>query len=257
MKSKHPSTSPRSCKYTYGWLPDVPDQRDFLYAGIKPPRLRLPSKVDLRGFCSAVENQGQIGSCTANALAGNIEFLDKRADSAYTDVSRLFIYYNERLLEHRVSQDSGAMLRDGIKTLHQEGVCSESRWPYNITQFAKKPSPVCYQEAKARRIQSYHRITSLQEMLTCLGDGFPFVFGFAVYESFESQRTAQTGIAQMPKKSERMLGGHAVLAVGFDQRSERFIARNSWGSGWGTNGYFTIPFEYLETLADDFWTIRY
>ena len=110
-----------------------------MYQGIRPKKLRLPSMVDLRGTCSAVENQGALGSCTANALAGNIEFLDKWADSSYTDVSRLFIYYNERVLEHTVDSDSGAMLRDGIKTLNRNGVCPESMWPYDIKNFAKMP----------------------------------------------------------------------------------------------------------------------
>ncbi len=243
-------------KYSYGWLPDFPDHRDFLYQGIKPKRPRLPSMVDLRGFCSEIENQGALGSCTANALAGNVEFLDNRTDSVYTDVSRLFIYYNERAIEHTADSDSGAMLRDGIKTLHKNGVCPESDWPYDIQRFADKPAPGCYQEAKSHRIESYHRLLTHSDRLACLSEGFPFVFGFAVYESFESQAVAKTGIAQMPAKDEPMIGGHAVLAVGFDQPSKRFIARNSWGSAWGMNGYFTIPFQYLETLADDFWTIR-
>ena len=242
--------------HSYGWVPDVPDSRDYLYAAIKPRKLRTPAKVDLREYCSEVEDQGPLGSCTANALAGNLEFLDNQADSRYTDVSRLFIYYNERALERTVASDSGAMLRDGIKTLHQDGVCSEARWPYKIKEFAKKPSKACYQEAKTRRIQTYHRILSISDVLGCLTEGFPFVFGFAVYESFEDRRTAQTGVVRMPKKTEKMLGGHAVLAVGFEQKAKHIIARNSWGRAWGMDGYFTMPFEYLETLADDLWTIR-
>ena len=243
-------------KYTYSWIPDIPDTRDFLYTAIRPKKVKLPSNVDLREYCSPVEDQGALGSCTANALAGNIEFLDEKDDAGYTDASRLFIYYNERVIEHSVTSDAGAMIRDGIKTLYKEGVCSEDRWPYQIKQFTKKPSAICYQEAKKHRIQSYHRITTLNEMLSCLTEGFPFVFGFAVYESFESQKTAKTGIANMPKPSERQLGGHAVCAVGFDQKTKRFLVRNSWGPNWGMGGYFTIPYQYLETLADDFWTIR-
>lgn len=243
-------------KYSYGWIPDIPDSRDFLYKGITPKKLRLSSQVDLRLFCSPIENQGALGSYTANALAGNIEFLDEKDGNGYTDQSRLFIYYNERVIEHSVDSDAGAMLRDGIKALHKNGVCQESNWPYDIKQFAVKPTLFCYTEAKSHRIQSYQRITNLQDMLSCLTEGFPFVFGFAVYESFESQQVAKTGIVPMPDKAERMLGGHAVLAVGFDQKTKRFIVRNSWGTSWGMEGYFTIPFEYLETLADDFWTIR-
>jgi len=239
----------------YGWIPDKPDQRDFAYRDISPA-IRLPKKTDLRGFCSKVEDQGQLGSCTAQALAGNLEFLDNMADSAYSDVSRLFIYYNERLIEGHVDYDSGAALRDGIKTLKNYGVCLEDRWPYAVGSFAKKPPAVCYNEAKKRRIVSYHRLDTLSEMFTCLAEGFPFVFGFTVYESFESKRTTETGIVNMPGKSEKTLGGHAVMAVGYDNGKKRFIVRNSWGENWGDAGYFTMPFAYLERLASDFWTIR-
>lgn len=241
--------------HRFAWLPDIPDARDFLYKAVRP-RLRLPKSVDLRGNCSPVEDQGSLGSCTANALAGNIEFLDLCADRQYTDVSRLFIYYNERALSHTVSSDSGAMLRDGIKTLAQKGVCAEKMWGYAVAQFARKPSASCYAAGLKHRIAAYHRIQTLDEMLTCLADGFPFVFGFTVYESFETVRVAQTGIMSMPKKTERTLGGHAVMAAGYSMKDKRLIVRNSWGKGWGQKGYFTMPFEYAATLAQDFWTIR-
>jgi C1A family cysteine protease len=239
----------------YGWLPDIPDNRDYLYSAIRPV-IALPRKVDLRAACSAVEDQGALGSCTAQALAGNIEFIDNMADGEYTDTSRLFIYYNERALEGTVDYDSGASLRDGIKTLRNDGACHEDAWPYVITRFDEKPPAACYEQARKHIIKSYHRIGSIREMLVCLADGYPFVFGFAVYESFESAEVARTGVARLPKKGERMLGGHAVMAVGYDQPAKRFLARNSWGGSWGMDGYFTLPFQYLETLADDFWTIR-
>jgi C1A family cysteine protease len=242
---------------SYGWLPDIPDQRDFLYSAIRP-RVKLPSKIDLRPDCSTVEDQGQLGSCTAQALAGNLEFLDKRPDSKYIDTSRLFIYYNERKLQNTIRQDSGASLRVGIKTLKKDGACHESIWPYLINRFVVKPSPACYIQAKKHTIQSYHRINTLAEMLVCLAEGFPFVFGFTVYESFESAKTTKTGKVDMPKKTERALGGHAVMAVGYDQKAKRFTVRNSWGQEWGMDGYFTMPYAYLESrdLSDDFWTIR-
>jgi C1A family cysteine protease len=241
--------------HRYAWLPDIPDSRDFLYRAVRP-RLRLPQSVDLRVTCSPVEDQGQLGSCTANALAGNVEFLDLSADHQYTDVSRLFIYYNERTIEHTTASDSGAMLRDGIKTLAKSGVCAEKAWPYKVAQFAKKPSATCYADGLKRKITTYHRIQTLNEMLACLADGFPFVFGFTVYESFESAKVARTGVMPMPKKTERTLGGHAVMAAGYSLKDKRLIVRNSWGEGWGQKGYFTMPFNYAETLAQDFWTIR-
>ena len=241
--------------HSYGWHPDIPDSRDFLYAAIKPV-VRVPASVDLTAGCPAVEDQGRLGSCTAQALAGNLEFLDNRIDGAYTDVSRLFIYYNERTLEGTEEYDSGASLRDGIKTLKNDGACVERLWPYEIRKFAVAPPRKCYEEAKGRIITAYHRIRTLTEMLACLAEGYPFVFGFTVYESFESVKVARTGVVPMPKKDEKALGGHAVMAVGFHKEARRFLVRNSWGTRWGLKGYFTLPFAYLESLAADFWTIR-
>ena len=242
----------------YGWLPDRPDQRDMYYSAIAAPPKKLPSSVDLRPACSSVENQGQLGSCTANALVGNLEFLEKKTGKPATDLSRLFIYYNERALEGNVDQDSGAMIRDGIKTLAKQGVCDEGRWPYVTTKFSVKPPAACYQQGLQHQITSYHRVVTLQEMRMCLAEGYPFVFGFTVYESFESPAVAKTGRLNLPKPSEKSLGGHAVMAAGYDDATKRFLIRNSWGTDWGMKGYFTIPYAYLDNrnLSDDFWTIR-
>jgi C1A family cysteine protease len=257
-KSSTPTKSKSVQKLRYGWIPDVPDQRDLLYSAVRPAAIALPPHIDLRPTCPSVEDQGNLGSCTGNALAGAIEFLERKDRVLFVDASRLFIYYNERVMEGTVKSDSGAMIRDGIKTLKNLGVCSETRWPYIISKFAVKPGTACYHEALNRQITSYHRIMTLDEMRACLAEGFPFVFGFTVYESFESQAVAQTGIVPMPQPTERTLGGHAVLAVGYDDGQRRFIVRNSWGPGWGQKGYFTIPYEYLanRNLADDLWTIR-
>lgn len=247
----------RSPKW-YGWLPDIPDQRDFLYAAVAPRLAQLPRKVDLRSKCSPVEDQGPLGSCTANALIGAVEFLEKKDNVSFVDLSRLFVYYNERVIEGTVDQDSGAFLRDGIKSLAKQGVCPEKQWPYRIASFKKKPTRNCYTAARKHRISSYRRINLVDEMRTCLADGFPFVFGFTVYESFESRAVAKSGVVNMPEPWEAVKGGHAVMAVGYDDAAQRFTARNSWGRDWGMKGYFTIPFEYLGSrdLADDFWTIR-
>jgi C1A family cysteine protease len=140
--------------------------------------------------------------------------------------------------------------------LKNYGACEETSWPYLIKRFAQKPPQRCYTEAKDHLIESYHRIETLREMQTCLAEGFPFVFGFTVYESFETATTARTGIVRMPKKDEKALGGHAVMAVGYHQKKKQFIVRNSWGEAWGQGGYCLMPFEYLDTLADDFWTVR-
>ena len=243
-------------KRNYGWRPDVPDQRDFLYSRVVRKAKKLPEMIDLRLHCSAVEDQGELGSCTANAIAGNIEFLENILAQKFEDKSRLFIYYNERVQEGHVEEDSGATLRDGIKVCAKYGACDERLWPYAIKEFARKPNKKAYADGKKHLIVSYHRILTIDEMRTCLAEGFPFVFGFAVYESFETQRVASTGVVNMPGKSERMLGGHAVMAVGYVDKVKRFIVRNSWGEDWGVRGYFTLPYKYMQTLADDFWTIR-
>src|SRR5471032_900407 len=124
----------------YGWIPDLPDGRDYLFGARRQLRAEFPASVDLRATCSPVEDQGQLGSCTANALAGALEFLEKKDNVAFSDLSRLFIYYNERVVEHTPKTDSGAMLRDGIKALAHQGVCAETEWPYVISRFAAKPS---------------------------------------------------------------------------------------------------------------------
>jgi C1A family cysteine protease len=242
----------------YGWVPDVPDQRDYLLGAVLRIPATLPPMVDLRHLCSKVEDQGQLGSCTANALAGALEFLERKDKIAFEDFSRLFIYYNERAVEHTIQSDSGAMIRDGIKVLAKKGVCSERKWPYLVSKFRLKPTPACYKDATNHQITSYHRILTLDEMRACLAESFPFVFGFTVYESFESQTVARTGIVNMPKHDEQSLGGHAVLAVGYDDAQQRFIVRNSWGANWGIKGYFTMPYKYVadRNLSDDFWTIR-
>jgi C1A family cysteine protease len=242
----------------YGWVPDLPDHRDKLYGAAAKKARRLPSKVDLRATCSPIDNQGKLGSCSANALAGALEFLERKDGVPYLDMSRLFIYYNERVIENSVDRDSGASPRDGIKTLAKLGACSENLWPYVISKFTQKPPAACYKDAAKHQITSYHRILTLDEMRACLAEGFPFVFGFTVYESFESREVGRTGLLNMPKPSEKVVDGHIVLAVGYDDRQKRFIVRNSWGADWGMHGYFTMPYDYLadRNLSDDFWTIR-
>jgi C1A family cysteine protease len=255
----------------YGWKPDLPDHRDFLFAAAPAIVAALPAKVDLRPGCPPVYNQGQLGSCTANAIAAAIEFDLKKESLPEFTPSRLFIYYNERVLEGTSpSVDSGAAIRDGIKSVAAQGVCKEASWPYDDTntdpnpcpkcKFAKKPSPNCYKEALQRKVKAYQRLNSavLNTLKGCLAGGYPFVFGFTVYQSFEGPQVAQTGIVSMPGPLEKTVGGHAVVAVGYDDSTQRFIVRNSWGAGWGIQGYCMMPYDYLTNtnLADDFWAIQ-
>lgn len=241
----------------YGWQPDLPDHRDVPFT---PRTAVLPSKVDLRGpLMPEIYDQGQLGSCTANAIAGAVEFTQRKENLPDFMPSRLFIYYNERVIEGTVSQDSGAQIRDGIKSVAKVGVCPETEWPYKISRFKTKPKPLCYMDAKQHEAMIYLRVSNLlSSMKHCLAHGFPFVAGFTVYEGFESQEVADTGILEMPRNSEQVVGGHAILVVGYDDSRKRFLIRNSWGINWGQHGYFTMPYAYLmdSNLSDDFWTIR-
>ena len=243
----------------FGWIPDLPDQRDKMFAAIAPPAKPLPPKIDLTKNCPAVYDQGSLGSCTANALGGAFEFEQMKQQKEFFIPSRLFIYYNERVIERSVESDSGAMLRDGIKTIAKQGVCDEKIWPYIIKKFATKPPAKCYEKALDNQALKYMRLThDLQEMQRCLSDGYPFVFGFTVYESFMQDKVAVNGHVPLPKRNERVIGGHAVMAVGYNDDKKWFILRNSWGESWGMQGYFTMPYSYVTdpSLTDDFWTIR-
>jgi C1A family cysteine protease len=246
----------------YGWIPDLPDQRDHLYAAPIVALAQLPTSVDLRPQCPPIYDQGDLGSCTANAIAGAIQFEQmKQQLPTIFNPSRLFIYYNERVMEGTVASDSGAQIRDGIKSVANQGVCPEAMWPYVVANFSQQPPQNCYDTATQNKVKRYQRLSQhLTLMKACLASGYPFVFGFTVYDSFETPQVAQTGVVPMPAASEQVLGGHAVVAVGYDDSQQRFIVRNSWGTTWGQQGYFTMPYAYLTqshpTLSSDYWTIR-
>jgi len=254
----------------YGWHPDLPDQRDRVYA--VPAHVTaagIPALVDLRPQCPPIYNQGQLGACTGNAIAAAIQFEQMKQGLPVFAPSRLFIYYNERVIEHTITLDHGAQIRDGIKAIASLGACPETMWPYNdkntdpkpcpACPYAQKPTPSCYSTAAKHKATTYQRLTPTLDVLKgCLASGYPFVFGFTVYNSFESKQVAQTGIVPMPAPKEKVVGGHAVMAVGYDDSTQHFIIRNSWGTGWGLQGYFMLPYAYPtnSNLADDFWTIR-
>ena len=251
----------------YGWRPQLPDARDRVYA----PRLAsLPPEHDLRPSMPPVYDQGQLGSCTGNAIAGAMEYERDRQGLSDFVPSRLFVYFNERALEGTVSSDSGAQIRDGIKVVNTEGVCSEALWPYDTGMFAVKPPKRCYVAATKDTAVQYEAIQTLGDLKDAIASNLSVVFGFTVYQSFESQAVAQTGVMPLPKPGEQVVGGHAVLAVGYSDPERHVIVRNSWSASWGDHGYFYMPYQYLTGskasadsspingahLASDFWAIQ-
>jgi len=245
----------------FGWKPDPRDHRDKVMRFSAVNLASLPPKVDLRPSCSLVENQSTLGSCTANAAVGALEYLDivdGAMDGDIENYSRLFVYYNTREIQGTLDQDSGASLRDTIKALAAFGACDERIWPYDIPKFKIRPGESCYEDGAKRKISEYHRLESFPDCLACLADGFPFVFGFITYDNFNSEQVEKTGALTLPEPTNISLGGHAVCAVGYDMESKTVLVRNSWGDHWGMGGYFTMPFAYISNpqLAQDFWTIR-
>ena len=251
------------------WKKDKPDERDLKFCLEAP--VQLPPKVDLRPFMPPVVDQGQTGSCTGNAIAGALGFLELKAlktpevepeefSKTYEPISRLFIYYNERYMEGTTDEDAGAQIRDGILSISKYGMCRESTWPYDESKALIRPPEPAYAEAAVHKAVKYFRINDgdLYHMKSCLNDGYPFVFGFSVYASFMSDFTAKTGRQSMPRPGEGVEGGHAICCVGYDDDLECFIIRNSWGTSWGDKGHFYMPYNYAASkeLSSDFWTIR-
>lgn len=242
------------------WKADLPDIRDKLYSKFLSSNKKLPNKIDLRRKMSAVEDQGNVGSCVGNSIVGCLEYLENKniPKSDFVDLSRLFVYYNARMIENTTRYDCGCYIRNGIKAVAKYGVCKESDWPYIPEKYAIKPYMKSYLNALPNRITSYYRLNTIDDMLHCLSERYPFVFGMSVYDYFESEEIANTGILKMPEEGERVNGGHAITAVGYDINKRIFIIRNSWGSSWGKSGYFYMPFDYISNsnLCCDFWTIR-
>ena len=238
----------------YHWIPSPPDPRDIPYTPIIIPT--MPTSVDLRNFASPIDDQWQTGSCTGNAIAGAIDLIDKRTQNLTMRVSRLFIYYQERLLEGDITSDNGAYIRDGIKACNQIGAPQETLWPFVISKLTSNPSASAYADAAHRKVTKYTKCAGFSDVKNALAAGTPVVIGFNVYSSFET--IGSNGIMPFPNTAtETLLGGHACCLVGYNDANNWFIARNSWGTNWGAEGYFYMPYSVLTTpnMASDFWTI--
>jgi len=224
------------------------DPTTLTFKALPPPPSKMLPSVDLRAKMPPIYDQGNLGS-TANALCAAFA-----CESAGYHGSRLFLYYNERLLEN----NSEALLSDGVKSLETYGVCPETEWPYIVSKSAIKPPTVCYTDAiKHVSVKASNIPNTLISMKHSLSLGLPFVVGIRIFESFESEAVARTGFVPMPKPSEQILGGHAVVVCGYDDVKQMFIVRNSWGVEWGARGYFYLPYAYLTnpSYSSDLWSI--
>ena len=235
---------------------DALDARDFAYDASEGNRGK--AHVDLRHLCGAVYDQLPLHSCSAHALVSLLEFVANAEQRTIEPPSRLFLYYNERKLEGTLPADDGATLRSGLKTLASLGVCAEPLWPYDVTRVALEPTADCYSSAESMRAVRYFRIAQdIDRLRACLAEGYGFVFGIEAYlEGFTA--ASKSGVLPMPAPGGTLVGGHALLAVGYDDANKTFEALNSLGSTFGDNGFLTLPYAYLTNpkLSYDFWTIR-
>jgi len=214
--------------------------------------------VDLRRFCSPIEQQAQLGSCVGNSVVGGLEFLQiKQGKTPFVDLSRLFVYYNARLMTQDQDKDNGTYIRLAMGTLSSLGTCSEAKWPYDVTKVFIRPSWSSYREGYANKIDAYYKIDAtgadrIETIKAALQAQHPVVFGMIVDQDYMD--VGSDGMVAMPKPVRVNSGGHAQLIVGYNDNTRRFIVRNSWGVYWGDNGYGYVPYDYLDASdADDFW----
>jgi C1A family cysteine protease len=243
-------------KREYNLKKQEQDERDYKLSAVIDvhPNVKIPSKVDIRTKCPPVFDQGSLGSCTANAGVAARLMLD----NLNANLSRLDLYYNERLIENTINEDSGANMRDIGNAISKYGICEETYFPYDVTKFTNKPTDVANTNGLKYKIKSYYSVKTTDDIKNVLAvKQQPVLIGMAVYSSFESDAVAKTGIVPLPKKKEQILGGHAVLVVGYDNVKKWFIVRNSWGSSWGDKGYFYLPYTYFtKGYAYDFWVLQ-
>jgi C1A family cysteine protease len=235
---------------------DSVDSRDYIYK--EKIVQKLPQKVDMRAKMPPVVDQSKLGSCTTNAIVSGLrQFLRIKNGESNAVLSRLYLYWHEREVEGTLGTDAGAEIRTGMKLLKNLGVCPEKDFPYVISTYNDKPSADAEAHAAEFKIKEYSRVTDLTMLKTALAEGYPVVFGFLVYSSFKSPEATETGWVSLPQEGEELLGGHAVLAVGYDDFREVVICRNSWGRSWGDHGYFYLPYDFWAyNLVDDMWTAK-
>ena len=253
-----------------GWLPDVgqPDATsniDLLFHDNMNNISNSTSKIvverngsiDLRDYCSPVENQRDLGSCVGNSVVGALEFLQRRDGFQHKDLSRLFVYYNSRLMHGAQEVDGGTYIRLAIGTLSSLGTCTEDKWPYDTSKVFVRPTWGSYREAYANKVGSYYRIVGtgddrIQQVKKAIQTCNPVVFGVSIDQAFLDLRNFDVA----PLDRARIVGAHAMMICGYDDYARSLIVRNSWGTLWGDNGYCRMPYTYLDAgEADDLWVI--
>lgn len=243
-------------KYSYGCKKDTFDGNDYTYSPILFQGQMLPRRVNLIPKLPPCFDQLSSNSCVAQAVCAAVQYLDM----SYGERSRLFNYFTGRSFDGSEDVDQGMQIRDGIKAAEKYGICKDSLWPFSLNRINSVPTELCFQDASEHQAIAYYR--TYPEPLTLksiLASGIPIVFGFIVYSSFESKAVRQSGKLPMPKLMDRQRGRHAVLMVGYDDDTEEYIVRNSWGTHWGMKGNFTMPYKFVHSpkkYCDDFWVIQ-
>jgi len=218
-----------------------------------PRQALLPTRVDLRDQCSPVGNQGKMGSCTAWSVGkGFREFQINKRNERKVPLSAMFIYYEARAAWGNTQEPTGSTIYDNMVVLEEKGICTDESFPYDVTKYMIKPTTAMYQEAKECTSSGASHISTLDDMQSALAQGEVVRFAFDVMESFRTVGT--DGMMPVPKAGEKRLGGHAVMAVGYDSQKQVVIVRNSWGTDWADKGYFYMPYEVVRTKGRDMWT---
>lgn len=242
----------------YGARPDSLDQRDRVFAPNPAALKSLPASVDLRQWCPPVMDQGAIGSCSAHAITGALRFALLKSGQADRDLARLALYYDERAIEGTTASDAGAELRTGIKVAAKIGVAHEPLWPYDVAKFKRKPTKKVYSDALKFTALTYERVeVDATKLKAALAQNAPVIIGITVFDAFEGDDVAKTGIVPMPTTADAPVGGHAMLCVGYGQKPGYFTVQNSWANDWGDGGRCYIPEAYLGSnkFGSDYWQI--
>lgn len=225
------------------------DVRDWRY---RRGSNRLRESVDLREWDSVIESQGSLGSCSGNAMTNAYELTVKRLyPDRFTELSRLFVYYNSRIIDRTTGEDVGAYLRSTLAAVRHQGICTEKAWPYDESKFDEPPPAICYTDAANRTITSYELLDTLDDMLDALNQNKPVIIGLTVYDSF-NYVNKDNPVVQLPRAGDSG-GGHAMTAVGYDIARRQILVKNSFGTSWGAEGYGWLPFEYVNSESFEKW----